>query len=124
MSTRVAFSSSVSKEARSIPAAANAASVGAKTVNGPSPCSAVTRSAWSSAATRESCCPVSCAFVSMSSDSSAATIGLSDIAPMVKVTYIPTMIGIIILLFISQLEINPLMKECLISTFDDIYMCF
>ena len=40
-----------------------------------------------------------CAFVGMSSDSSAATIGLSDIAPMVKVTYIPMMIGIIILLF-------------------------
>ena len=40
-----------------------------------------------------------CAFVGISSVSSAATIGLSDIAPMVKVTYIPTMIGIIILVF-------------------------
>ena len=114
----------MSKEARSIPAAANAASVGAKTVNGPSPFSAVTRSAWFSAATRESCCPVFCAFVGMSSDSSAATIGLSDIAPMVKVTYIPTMIGIIILLFMESVDINPLMKECLISMFEDIYMCF
>ena len=58
MSTRVAFSSSVSKVVRSIPAAAKASSVGAKTVNGPSPCRAVTRSAWTKAATRESCIPV------------------------------------------------------------------
>ena len=99
MSTSVAFSSSVSKEARSIPAAANAASVGAKTVNGPSACKAVTRFACASAATRESCSPVFCAFVGMSSDSSAATIGLRDIAPMVNVTYIPMMIGIIALVF-------------------------
>ena len=99
MSTSVAFSSSVSKEARSIPAAAKAASVGAKTVKGPSACSAVTRSAWARAATNESCSPVFCAFVGISSDSSAATIGLRDIAPMVKVTYIPTMIGMIILVF-------------------------
>ena len=53
MSTSVAFSSSVSKEARSIPAAAKAASVGAKTVKGPSACSAVTRSAWARAATSD-----------------------------------------------------------------------
>ena len=53
MSTSVAFSSSVSKEARSMPAAAKAASVGAKTVNGPSACSAVTRLAWASAATSD-----------------------------------------------------------------------
>ena len=101
MSTSVAFSSSVSKEARSMPAAAKAASVGAKTVNGPSACSAVTRLAWASAATSESCCPVFCAFVGISSDSSAATIGLRDIAPMVNVTYIPTMIGMINLVFIT-----------------------
>ena len=35
----------------------------------------------------------------MSSVSSAATIGLRDIAPMVKVTYIPMMNGMIILVF-------------------------
>ena len=124
MSTRVAFSSSVSKEARSIPASAKAASVGAKTVNGPSACSAVTRSAWESAATRASCSPVFCAFVGMSSVSSAATIGLRDIAPMVKVTYIPIMIGMIILVFISQGVFNPLMNECLIPRFGHIYLCF
>ena len=101
MSTSVAFSSSVSKVVRSIPAAAKAASVGAKTVNGPSASSADTRPAWVSAATRESCWPVFCAFVGMSSVSSAATIGLRDIAPMVKVTYIPTIIGMIILVFMS-----------------------
>ena len=65
-----------------------------------------------------------CAFVGMSSDSSAATIGLSDIAPMVKVTYIPMMIGIIILLFMVILEVNLLMKECLVFQFVDIYLCF
>ena len=82
-----------------MPAAAKAASVGAKTVKGPSACSAVTRSAWARAATSESCSPVFCAFVGISSDSSAATIGVRDIAPMVKVTYIPTMIGMINLVF-------------------------
>ena len=101
MSTSVAFSSSVSKEARSIPAAAKAASVGAKTVNGPSACSADTKFACVSAATSASCSPVLCAVVGMSLDSSAATIGLRDIAPMVNVTYIPMMIGMIILVFMS-----------------------
>ena len=66
MSVRVAFSSSVSNEERSIPAAANASSVGAKTVNGPSACRAETSPACESAATRESCTPVFCAFVGMS----------------------------------------------------------
>ena len=51
MSTSVAFSASVSKLDRSIPAAVNAASVGAKTVNGPVPCSVPTRLAWVRAAT-------------------------------------------------------------------------
>ena len=54
MSASVAFSSSVSNDARSIPAAAKAASVGANTVKGPSACSAVTRFACARAATRES----------------------------------------------------------------------
>ena len=53
-----AFSSSVSKEARSIPAAAKAASVGAKTVKGHL-CSADTKFACVSAATSASCSPVS-----------------------------------------------------------------
>ena len=43
MSTSVAFSSSVSNVARSIPASVNAWSVGAKTVNGPVPCRVATR---------------------------------------------------------------------------------
>ena len=66
MSARVAFSSSVSNVDKSIPAAANASSVGAKTVNGPSACNAETSSAWDRAATRESCTPVFWAFVGMS----------------------------------------------------------
>ena len=43
---------------------------------------------------------------------------------MVKVTYIPMMIGIIILLFMKVLEVNLLMKECLVFQFVDIYLCF
>ena len=66
MSLRVAFSSSVSNADKSIPAAAKASSVGAKTVNGPSACSADTSPAWDNAATRESCAPVFWAFVGMS----------------------------------------------------------
>ena len=45
MSVSAALPSTVSSAARSIPAAANASSVGAKTVNGPSPCSVVKSSA-------------------------------------------------------------------------------
>ena len=52
MSTRVWFSSGVSNVDKSIPAAVNAASVGANTVNGPSPSKVVTRLAWISACTR------------------------------------------------------------------------
>ena len=66
MSVRVALPSSLSSAARSIPAAANASSVGAKTVNGPSACKAETSPACESAATRESWAPVFCAFVGMS----------------------------------------------------------
>ena len=66
MSLRVAFSSSVSNVERSIPAAANASSVGAKTVKGPSACKAETSPACESAATRASCAPVFCAFVGIS----------------------------------------------------------
>ena len=53
MSAKVAISSAVSKESRSIPAAVKAASVGANTVNGPSACRADTRSAAVNAATKE-----------------------------------------------------------------------
>ena len=53
MSTSVAFSASVSKEARSMPASVKAWSVGAKTVNGAVPCSVVTRLACVRAATKE-----------------------------------------------------------------------
>ena len=54
ISDKVAFSSGVSKSFRSIPALANAWSVGAKTVNGPVPCNVVTKSTCVSAATSES----------------------------------------------------------------------
>ena len=53
ISVSVAFSSSVLKSARLIPASVNAWSVGAKTVNGPSPSRVDTRSAWAKAATSE-----------------------------------------------------------------------
>jgi hypothetical protein len=52
MSARAANSSSVSKVSRSIPAAANASSLGAKTVYSVSPLSVVTRSATPRAATK------------------------------------------------------------------------
>ena len=71
----MAFSSSVSKDAKSIPAAVNASSVGANTVNGPSPESVETSPAWLNAATRELCTPVPTALVGMSSVSSATTTG-------------------------------------------------
>ena len=54
ISARVAFSSSVSNVDRSMPAFWNAVSVGAKTVNGPSPCRTDTRLACASAATNAS----------------------------------------------------------------------
>ena len=66
MSASVAFSSSVSNDARSIPAAANASSVGANTVKGPSACSAATRFAWVSAATRDAWIVVAAAVIGMS----------------------------------------------------------
>ena len=75
MSISVAFFSSVSKDVRSIPAAANASSVGANTVNGPSPDNVATSPAWLNAATKESCDPVLIALVGISSVSSATTIG-------------------------------------------------
>ena len=61
----------MSNDAKSIPASANAWSVGAKTVNGPSPDSVDARPACVSAATRELCTPVSDAFVGISFVSSA-----------------------------------------------------
>ena len=69
MSVRVALPSSLSRAARSIPAAANASSVGAKTVNGPSPWRVASSSAWITAATSESCTPVPEATVGMSATS-------------------------------------------------------
>ena len=58
MSDSAALPSGVSSEARSIPASANAWSVGANRVNGPSPCRVVSNSAWITAATSESWIPV------------------------------------------------------------------
>ena len=52
MSVSVASPASVVNSERSIPAAVKAASVGANTVNGPTPCSVSTKLAWASAATR------------------------------------------------------------------------
>ena len=77
MSARAAISSSVSKVDRSIPAAANASSVGANTVNGPSACSAVTRFACVSAATSDAWMPVDAAVVGMSDGSTGGISTLS-----------------------------------------------
>ena len=80
MSTRVAFSSSVSYVDRLIPAAANASSVGAKSVKGPSPDNVSTKSTWARAETSESCTPVSDALVGISLLLSAvAIVGKTDI---------------------------------------------
>ena len=65
MSVSVALPSSVSREAKSIPASAKAASVGAKTVNGPAPCRVATSSAWARAATSELCMVVAWAVMAM-----------------------------------------------------------
>ena len=54
MSESVAKPSSLFRAFRSIPAAVNASSVGAKTVKGPSPCNVDNRFAWITAATRDS----------------------------------------------------------------------
>ena len=61
-----------------------AASVGANTVNGPSPARVETSPAWDKAATRESWTPVPAALVGISSASSAATIG--DITRLVVIS--------------------------------------
>ena len=54
ISVSAAFPSGVSRAARSMPASANAWSVGAKTVNGPVPCRVSNSSAWITPATSES----------------------------------------------------------------------
>ena len=80
MSARGAFASSVKKFDRSIPAAAKAASVGAKTVKGPSAWRAATRLACYRAATRLPWEPVACALAGMSWVSSADTLrGVTEI---------------------------------------------
>ena len=58
MSVKAALPSSLSSAARSIPAAVNASSVGAKTVNGPSPWRVVSSSACTTAATSAVWIPV------------------------------------------------------------------
>ena len=84
MSTNVAFSSSVSKDARSIPAAANAASVGANTVKGPSACNADTKSAAVKAATKEVWIPVDVAVAGISTKSAGgiSTVSITWITPL------------------------------------------
>ena len=69
MSARTAISSSVVNESKSIPASVNAWSVGANTVNGPSPCKVDTKLALDSAATKAVCTPVPSATVGMSNRS-------------------------------------------------------
>ena len=64
----------------------NAWSVGAKTVNGPSPWSVVTRFAWVSAATRESWTPVAAAVDGIYSVATAYTrIGSVEIIRLAKI---------------------------------------
>ena len=102
----VAFSSSVSKLARSIPAAVNAASVGAKTVNGPAPCRVATKSACVNAATSESWTPVAAALVGISSVSSADTLsGSVEISRLAKMRDVK-------ILFISRFLHNPYLNDC------------
>ena len=112
MSTKVAFSSSVSKAAKSKPASANAWSVGAKTVNGPSPCRAPTRPACDSAETRVSCTPVPWAFAGMSERESlfmpsAATMGDANRLA------ITSMANVAFLLLMRSPNYLPLLKGCL-----------
>ena len=77
MSVSAAFPSSLSRAARSTPAAVKASSVGANTVKGPSPCNVESNSAWITAATSESCIPVPCATVGISTKSAGGIRTLS-----------------------------------------------
>ncbi len=77
----VAFSSSVSKVVRSIPKSANAWSVGANTVNGPSPCRVETNPACAKAATKAVWFPVPEATVGMSSAGGVRTLSITWIIP-------------------------------------------
>ena len=72
MSASAAISSSELKFERSTPAALNASSVGAKTVNGPAPSSVATKLALASAATRDVWIPVELAIVGISSRAGVA----------------------------------------------------
>ena len=77
MLVSAALPSSLSRAAKSTPAAVNASSVGAKTVNGPSPCSVESNSAWITAATSESWIPVPWATVGISTKSAGGIRTLS-----------------------------------------------
>ena len=88
----MSFSSGVSKSARSIPASANAWSVGANTVKGPVPSRVDTRFACAKAATRESCTPVPAALVGISSLASALTFsGIADATKIVIIMNVRTL---------------------------------
>ncbi len=88
MSDRVALPSGVSSAAKSIPASANAWSVGAKTVKGPSPCSVVSNSACITAATSELCTPVHCAVrgISLGVEVGDRTLSITCIIPLLAIT--------------------------------------
>ena len=88
MSSNVSLPSGVSSAARSIPASVNAWSVGAKTVNGPSPCRVVNSSAWITAATSELCSPVHCAVrgISLGVSVGINTLSITCISPLLEMT--------------------------------------
>ena len=106
ISTSVAFSASVSNVDKSIPASMKAWSVGAKTVNGPLPCSVETRPACVSASTRIPCSPVADALVGMSSVAPAETpSGNVEINRLAKIRVASA-------LFMEGIFHNPFLKAC------------
>ena len=88
MSVKVALPSGVLSAARSIPASTNAWSVGANTVNGPSPSRVGSNSAWITAATSELWTPVQAAVLgtSVGVEVGVRTLSITWIIPLLVAT--------------------------------------
>ena len=90
-----------------MPASANAWSVGAKSVNGPSPWSVPSNSAWMTAATRELWIPVHCAVrgISFGVDVGVRTLSMTWITPLLVATSAVTTVAPL------TMTLSPTVKE-------------
>ena len=113
ISARIDLFSGESNVAKSIPASANAWSVGAKTVNGPSPCRVVSNSACITAATSESCTPVHWAVRGTSFGVSVgdSTLSITCITPLLVATS-------------ASVTLAPFTITPLLSTVKDNFLAF